>query len=70
MFFTNRNNGCCHGEQKVPDIPNEVSATLTHIYPMRKQQDQTIYLRVQKEKRKSSRPPRVGPREVPLVTQE
>ena len=67
---TNRHNVCRCGTQEVSAGPNQIATPLTHRYPTRHKQHQTPVPRVQTQKRNPSGPPRVAPREVPLVTQE
>ena len=50
--------------------PHQVKAPVTHRYPKRQQNHHTPAPRVQAQKRKPGRPPRVAPSKMPMVTQE
>ena len=67
---TNRHNGKCWERQEVAGKPDQVITPLTHRYSTRKQQHQKPAPRLQAQKRKPGRPPRVEPIGVTMEKQE
>ena len=63
---TNIPNGWRRENQEVPDKPDQVSASVTHLYPTRQQKHQKPSPSLQAQK-KPGRPTRVAKSEVPMV---
>ena len=63
---TNINNGRQWDKQEISVKPDQVISPVTHPYPIRQQQHQTLTPRVKTQQNKPGIPPRVAPSEVPI----